>query len=135
MRMICSKGNKETEGRFVTILKQNHITGWRRHFQIVGTPDFAFPQQHLAVFIDGCFWHGCPWHMRVPHSNQTYWRQKIAKNMSRDRKVRNYLKKQGWRVIRFWHHQLAHQSLVTNRLKIALTVPATVSLGSHKTVQ
>ncbi|MDD5704955.1 MAG: very short patch repair endonuclease [Kiritimatiellae bacterium] len=125
MRGIHSRGNKETEGRFVAILRSAHITGWRRHYRMTGTPDVAFPKQRVAIFIDGCFWHGCPRHMRIPQTNQAYWRRKITNNKARDRKVHRCLKTKGWRVIRFWHHQLASQEAVTHRLKKALTTRAT----------
>ena len=123
MGQIRSAGNRETEGRFLEILKLNRVTGWRRHFPLVGKPDFAFPNKHVAVFVDGCFWHGCPKHIRFPHSHRAYWRNKIAMNIRRDKRVRYRLRMQGWRVIRFWDHQLGDTAAVMRRLRLALSAP------------
>ena len=60
MSLIRGKGNKETENALLALLRQNKITGWRRHLPLPGKPDFAFQKQKVAVFVDGCFWHGCP---------------------------------------------------------------------------
>jgi DNA mismatch endonuclease Vsr len=62
MSKVRCRGNKATELRLVSIFKKYRITGWRRHLKLPGTPDFAFPKRRLAVFTDGCFWHGCPRH-------------------------------------------------------------------------
>lgn len=123
MSQIRSTGNKETEGRFLAILRLNRVTGWRRHLPLIGKPDFAFPMHRLAIFIDGCFWHGCPRHMRIPLSNRGYWRNKIAGNIARDKTVRSCLRTQGWRVIRFWDHELGDVADVARRLKSILSAP------------
>ena len=73
---------------------------------IIGKPDFADKRRKIAVFIDGCFWHGCPKHYKMPKSNKAYWLPKIKKNMARDRKVSKFLKKAGWKVLRVWEHEL-----------------------------
>src|SRR5260221_9025305 len=100
MAAIRSRGNKDTELRFRAILRQLHITGWRRHYSLVGKPDFVFPKLRLAIFIDGCFWHGCPKHGRKPGSNRSYWLAKLARNRARDREVVRLLRKKGWQVLR-----------------------------------
>ena len=103
MSAIRSKGNKTTELAFLKLLKENHITGWRRHLKTLpGKPDFAFPKQKFAVFIDGCFWHGCPKCYKRPKSNKEYWDGKVTKNRERDKRVNKILKAKGWRVLRFW---------------------------------
>ena len=107
MSLIRGKGNKNTELKLLALFRQNHITGWRRNFKLFGKPDFVFPKQRVAVFVDGCFWHGCPIHGRVPKSNKKFWREKITRNMRRDRKVSRTLRGLGWRVIRVWEHALA----------------------------
>lgn len=76
MASIRSKGNKTTEVRFVKLLKAAHICGWRRHQPLPGRPDFTFRKQRLAVFIDGCFWHGCQMCYRLPEDNRPYWKKK-----------------------------------------------------------
>ena len=73
---------------------------------LLGRPDFAFPVQKLAIFIDGCFWHGCPRHFQSPVSNAAFWRTKIARNRQRDRDVARRLRAKGWKVIRIWEHEL-----------------------------
>ena len=60
MSRVRCRGNKTTELVFVAILKSERITGWRRRYRIFGRPDFVFPKERIAVFVDGCFWHGCP---------------------------------------------------------------------------
>lgn len=101
-----SRKNKSTELRFISILKDNGITGWRRNYPITGNPDFIFLRLKIAVFIDGCFWHGCPIHCRMPSSNVKYWNNKIEKNKIRDKKITKALKMRGWQVIRIWEHEI-----------------------------
>ena len=76
MAAISSKGNKTTELRMVALFREHGITGWRRHLPLPGRPDFAFPHERLAVFADGCFWHGCPRCYRSPTTQSEFWRQK-----------------------------------------------------------
>ena len=83
------------------------ITRWRRQQQVFGKPDFIFRQARLAVFADGCFWHGCPKHCRIPAGNRAFWKRKFAANRARDRRVNRELRKLGWRVVRIWEHALA----------------------------
>jgi len=71
-----------------------------------GNPDFVFAQAKIAVFVDGCFWHGCPNHCRMPKTNREYWENKIEKNKRRDRKVTRVLRSEDWNVIRIWEHEL-----------------------------
>jgi DNA mismatch endonuclease (patch repair protein) len=68
--------------------------------------DIAFPKGRVAVFVDGCFWHKCPKHFRMPKSNRSFWRRKIDGNARRDRRENRALKKAGWRVVRVWEHDL-----------------------------
>lgn len=72
---------------------------------IDGKPDIFVPPKTL-VFLDGCFWHGCPKCGRPPKSKLSYWRPKIKANIRRDRSVRARLRNQGWTVLRFWEHQV-----------------------------
>ena len=71
---------------------------------IYGRPDFANRKEKVAIFVDGCFWHGCPEHYIKPKSNRGYWLPKIRKNVKRDNTVDKHLKTQGWRVVRVWEH-------------------------------
>jgi DNA mismatch endonuclease, patch repair protein len=68
--------------------------------------DIAFPKAKVAVFVDGCFWHGCSQHRRRPDSNSSYWDWKLRYNRSRDSRVRRTLRDEGWLVIRVWEHSL-----------------------------
>jgi DNA mismatch endonuclease (patch repair protein) len=106
MSRIKSCGNRRTELALVSLLRTEGIHGWRRHFPILGRPDFAFPQQKLAVFVDGCFWHGCSRCYRRPKSNQRFWDEKLRANRQRDRHVSKTLRRSGWSVVRIWEHQL-----------------------------
>lgn len=73
---------------------------------ICGNPDFAYTSLRIAVFLDGCFWHGCPLHYRNPDGNGDYWMAKIVRNRNRDKMVGDALCNEGWRVIRVWEHEL-----------------------------
>ena len=100
MAAVRSKGNKSTELRLVSLFRKNKISGWRRHLNLPGNPDFAFRKEKVVVFVDGCFWHGCPNCYREPKSRRAYWREKIVKNQRRDRQVSSRLRSLGWSVIR-----------------------------------
>jgi DNA mismatch endonuclease (patch repair protein) len=106
MSLIRGKGNKRTEGVLVRIFKELGITGWRRHLKLPGKPDFTFRKERLTVFVDGCFWHGCPKCYRAPKGNREFWETKIVRNRARDREVTRELKKRGWRVLRIAEHSL-----------------------------
>lgn len=120
MGKIRSTGNAETELRLVQVMTQSGITGWRRHQILPGKPDFTFRRERLAVFVDGCFWHGCPKCYRAPTSNETYWTGKLAGNRARDKRVSAQLRSEGWRVLRIWAHQLREPERVVARLLAAL---------------
>lgn len=82
---------------------------FRKHLAIQGQgarvrPDIVFTRNRLAVFVDGCFWHGCPEHGTQPKHNAGYWVPKLRRNAERDRKVNDALRAEGWRVLRFWEH-------------------------------
>lgn len=106
MASIRSRDNKTTERVFLSILRQARISGWRRHLNLPGKPDFAFRCQRLAIFLDGCFWHGCPRCYRLPVDNRSYWRIKVRRNRRRDRLRSHELRSLGWRVLRVWEHDL-----------------------------
>jgi DNA mismatch endonuclease (patch repair protein) len=137
MSKIRARGNKETELVLMAIFRRYKITGWRRHqlvkfgmrsaecgiqrgrklkLSIGVRPDFVFPQERVAVFVDGCFWHGCPKHCRLPAGNRAFWRKKFERNRARDRLVNRRLRASGWRVIRIWEHQLRNPGQVLRKL-------------------
>src|ERR1700683_4200333 len=97
MSLIRSRGNKETEIAFMNLLRRHRISGWRRHLPLTleqtvsrgknswnwrpqVKPDFVFKRNRIAVFIDGCFWHGCPHHGTKPAGNAEFWRAKLTNN-------------------------------------------------------
>lgn len=86
-----------------------------------GTPDFCFRRERLAVFLDGCFWHGCRVCRRRPASNVAYWTAKIVRNRERDARVSSELRALGWRVLRIWEHELKSPEAVIKRLRQRLS--------------
>lgn len=107
MAAVRGKGNKTTERRLRMALVRAGLTGWQMHPKnVLGSPDFFFPTSRLAVFVDGCFWHGCPLCGHIPQANNDFWTAKIARNRERDRKTNEGLFLQDFKVVRFWEHEL-----------------------------
>ena len=123
MSRIRSRGNAATELYFIRLLKSVVITGWRRNYRLFGRPEFVFPKSRLAVFVDGCFWHGCPRCYKEPKSNRAFWRRKIAANRNRAVVVKRRLQKSDWRVLRIWQHELKRKNEIRllRRIRLALT--------------
>lgn len=107
MALIRSRGNRATELRLIALMREHGITGWRRNARVFGKPDFVFRAAKLAVFVDGCFWHGCPRHATKPANRAEWWADKLARNAERDRKVNRSLRKAGWQVLRIWECALS----------------------------
>jgi len=121
MSRIRGRGNKDTELTLMKLLCQHRITGWRRNQKVFGKPDFLFKSKRLAIFVDGCFWHGCPRCYRRPKSNRKFWDAKIVRNRERDREVNSKLRRLKWRVVRIWEHELARsESKCIARIEKAL---------------
>lgn len=135
MSCIRARGNRDTELALATVFRQLRISGWRRHVEIRSKrgeghefrvkPDFVFPRLKIAVFVDGCFWHGCPVHRSTPQNNAAFWANKFLKNRARDLLVNRALREAGWRVIRIWEHQLTRRNVA--RLKSRLEAYFTVA--------
>ena len=107
MSRIRSKGNRSTERRFRASLASNGVRGWKMHLPgVEGSPDIVFPERRVAVFLDGCFWHGCPTCYTPPASNRAYWSAKLLRNRERRRTVAKLLRAQGFRVVELWEHEL-----------------------------
>jgi DNA mismatch endonuclease, patch repair protein len=79
---------------------------YRANVRLPGTPDIAIGQGKIAVFVDGCFWHGCPQHGTMPKTNRTFWQKKISRNRERDREVDAALHNLGWTAVRVWQHDI-----------------------------
>jgi len=167
MSRIRGRGNKDTELALAKIFRAQRITGWRRQAEIRGRavasvydrrkagarraplqkpfrvkPDFVFIKLKLAIFVDGCFWHGCPKHCspmkwlrkssmpannpplpsRLRRTGRAFWRRKLSANKARDRVVARMLRRAGWRVLRVWEHELArrNQPRLLGRIQRAL---------------
>lgn len=107
MGAIRSQGNRTTEARFRAMLVRSSICGWTMQTKsIKGKPDFYFPESKVAVFLDGCFWHGCPKCGHVPTVNRPFWKAKIKRNQRRDIETEKLLRVAGITPIRFWEHEL-----------------------------
>ena len=119
MSRIKGKENKDTELVMIQILRKHHISGWRRNQVVLGKPDFIFPNQKIALFVDGCFWHGCPKpkHSNMPRNNQEFWAKKLQTNKARDKFVNRELRKMGWNVVRLWEHELKEPHKVVAKLR------------------
>ncbi|MBP6943702.1 MAG: DNA mismatch endonuclease Vsr [Candidatus Omnitrophica bacterium] len=114
MKAVHSRRNQSTELKLVSYFRKYSINGWRRNCKVFGHPDFVFPKRKIAVFVDGCFWHGHNCRNVKPKNNAGYWKNKVKKNKKRDRIVNNELSKKGWRVIRLWECKL--NKLARNRI-------------------
>lgn len=116
MAKVRGRGNLTTEQALAKLLRWQGWSGWRRQQAVRGRtaagerfhvrPDFVFPVRRLVVFVDGCFWHGCPRHGTRPRGNAAFWRAKFRRNRARDRRDTRRLRAAGWRVLRLWEHAL-----------------------------
>lgn len=105
MSRIRSKETKPELTLRKALWKQG-VRGYRKYPLLPGKPDLLFPRVKLVVFVDGCFWHGCPIHYRSPKSNTDYWLPKIARNIARDQEQVEQLRCQGYVIIRIWEHDV-----------------------------
>jgi DNA mismatch endonuclease (patch repair protein) len=137
MGKIRGRGNKTTEMVLVAAFKKFHITGWRRHVRLpiaihaegmhgnkpkraFVTPDFIFRKQRIALFVDGCFWHCCPLHSKMPTSNNVFWTKKLLCNVERDKRTNAALTVANWTVIRIWEHELKEVGKALEKLCVLL---------------
>jgi DNA mismatch endonuclease (patch repair protein) len=124
MSAIRGKGNKDTELRMMLLFRENGIAGWRRGQTLTGKPDFVFRRERVVVFVDGCFWHGCPKpkHAPMPKTRAEWWAAKLGRNKDRDRLVTRTLRQAGWKVVRVWECDLAtkHWPRLARRIMKAL---------------
>lgn len=105
MQNIRSVGTK-IEREVMRALRHRNIYFASNVASLPGKPDIVFRRKHVAVFIDSDFWHGHPKRFIMPETNRKYWRAKIEGNKLRDKVVNRKLRKQGWRVLRFWEHDV-----------------------------
>jgi DNA mismatch endonuclease, patch repair protein len=122
MKAIRSTGNKSTEKRLRGLLVRAGVRGWKLNPpKLPGKPDFLFPDPKLVIFLDGCYWHGCPRCGHVGEVNRAYWSGKIQGNRDRDVRHTQTLEKDGYTVLRFWEHELAESpARCVERIKEAI---------------
>ncbi len=120
MREVKSNNNKSTEYRLIEVFKSNGITGWKRNYKVKGHPDFVFLDRKIAIFVDGCFWHGHDCRNTRPADNADYWNIKRQRNIEHDKEVTEAFEKRGWTVIRIWECELKKKNaeLLDVKLKI-----------------
>ena len=115
------KSYTRLEEKLVVILNTEGLDQYDRYGKdLPGSPDFVFQQEKVAIFLDICFWHGCPKHLRMPASNIDYWEHKIAINKERDKRQTRELRKSGWKVLRLWEHELKEPGRVIVKVRRAL---------------
>lgn len=119
MAKVKAKGNRSTELRVLSVFQTSSITGWTQHpHDIQGRPDFYFEEHRVAVFVDGCFWHGCPQCGRIPKTREAFWRSKIEGNRLRDSRTGRLLRRRGYQVVRVWEHELKDKKWVRRLLRM-----------------
>ena len=127
MSTVRAKGTK-LEDRFCAALRGEGMRGFRRNVEsLPGRPDVVFRAARVAIFLDSCFWHGCPRHLRMPASNLDYWTQKIRRNKARDKAAARLLRADGWTVVRVWEHRLRDEGSrrrMVGRVKALVTPDA-----------
>ena len=111
MRKIRSKGNKSTEIKLISLFQTYGIHGWRRHYPVKGHPDFVFLDSKVAIFVDGCFWHGHDCRNTRPEDNKEYWAKKRERNIAHDRAVTILFQNRGWTVLRIWECELKKENI------------------------
>jgi len=107
MRSVKGKGTS-LERCLFAMLAGMGLSGWKKNVSdITGKPDVVFPQERVLIFVDGCFWHGCPHcNRKLPVTNREYWECKVKRNVERDKRNTQALVDGGWRVIRIWEHEM-----------------------------
>lgn len=104
MRQVKSKNTKPE----LAVRSALHKRGlrYRLNYPLPGKPDIVFVRARVVVFIDSCFWHGCPHHLRMPNSNREYWETKIDRNIRRDAEINAEYARSEWKQLRLWEHEL-----------------------------
>lgn len=121
MRAVKSQGTR-LERRLWSMLAGMGLRGWKKNCgDVNGKPDVAFIVQKVAIFVDGCFWHGCPHCQRpLPKTNVDYWQKKIERNKELAVIYQNSLSKSGWTVVRIWEHEMRDLKTVRGRIRTAM---------------
>ena len=112
MASVRSRDNRTTEATLGRLMWAAGLRGYRKQWPVEGRPDFAWPGLKIAVFVDGCFWHGCRC-KRLPKTNRRFWRNKIERNQHRDLRITRCLRRAGWKVVRVKECQVRRTSTLT----------------------
>ena len=121
MKANKPKGNKSTELKLIQLFMQLGLKGWKRNYNIAGSiPDFVFLKKRIAIFSDGCFWHGHNCRNLIPKQNSEYWQKKIENNRIRDKQINERLERKGWKVIRIWECEIKEKNKERLKNKIIL---------------
>ena len=118
MQTVKSKGNKSTEMRLIKLFAENGIIGWRRNYPVKGYPDFVFLDKRVAIFVDGCFWHGHDCRNTRPVDNKEYWQKKRERNVRHDREITALFEARGWTVLRLWECEMKKANIGKTRAGI-----------------
>ena len=122
MAAIRGKNNRTTELCFRMALVRAGINGWETNAEdLVGKPDFFFRKKGIAVFVDGCFWHGCPKCGHYPKTRGKFWKTKILRNKERDKKNRQKLRREGIKVVNIWEHSLKDPKMLSLKIDMLKT--------------
>lgn len=122
MSKVRGKGNRTTEARLRYAFVRAGIAGWCLHPSLPGRPDFFFREKRLALFVDGCFWHGCPKCGHVPRTNRAFWKTKIERNRQRGKRWDRLLRQQGVSVIHIWECDLKRDlQMVVRKIRTMIT--------------
>lgn len=111
MQRIKSSGNVTTEHKLIQLFKIHGIKGWRRNYPVKGRPDFVLLGKKVAIFADGCFWHGHNCRNVRPQQNKQYWDYKRLRNIRRDKNITKYFEDRGWTVLRFWECDIRRRNV------------------------
>ena len=122
MKRVRSNNNKSTELKLIKLFKENHIVGWKRHYNVKGHPDFVFLKEKVAIFVDGCFWHGHNCRNLIPQNNSKYWEKKRSYNKKHDAEITSLFESRGWFVLRIWECELKKNNIQTTLNKIKNTL-------------
>ncbi len=120
MSRVRSK-NTKPELALRSILKKSGIT-FKTHCELPGSPDLLFSRKKVAVFVNGCFWHGCKRCSKTPKTRIAFWKKKIARNRERDENVKKKLNRMGFRSLTVWEHELKHPEKVLLRVQRSLKI-------------
>lgn len=103
---------------------------YRLHYDLPGRPDIVFLRKRLAIFMDGCFWHGCPLHYSAPRTREDFWKAKLRQNVMRDMAADEALIREGWEVFRIWEHELANIEKIVEYILNFLGRPHQTAYGA-----